>query len=140
MFSRIKLLQNRSDFTILKKGSNLAEQGTERTRSKTRKTRKFFSKIFKSEFSIFALGQNQKLGNKKTRNNISKVSEISEISEFLICTFFILFLNFFYLLLYIFFSGSLFYICNKFYTLSHRRNMISYVYILIYKIHSQQRV
>ena len=36
------------------------------TRSKTwkcRKTRKFFSEIFKSEFSILAVGQNRKLGN-----------------------------------------------------------------------------
>ena len=93
IFSRIKLLQNRSDFTILKKGSNLTEYGTERTRSKTRKTRKFFSKIFKSEFSILAVGQNQKLGNKKTRNNIS---EISEVSEFSICHFSFSFLFFFF--------------------------------------------
>ena len=53
-------------------------------RSKTWKTRKSFSEIFKSEFSILAIGQNRKLGNKKTRNNIS---EISEISEFSICHF-----------------------------------------------------
>ena len=36
------------------------------TRSKTRKSRKtrnFFSEIFKSEFSILAVGQNRKLGN-----------------------------------------------------------------------------
>ena len=50
-------------------------------RSKTWKTRKSFSEIFKSEFSILAIGQNRKLGNKKTRNNIS------EISEFSICHF-----------------------------------------------------
>ena len=58
-------------------------------RSKTRKpqkSRKFFSKIFKSDFSILAVGQNQKLRNKKTLNNIS---EISEVSEFSICHFFI---------------------------------------------------
>ena len=58
-------------------------------KSKTRKTRKFFSEIFKSEFSILAIGQNRKLGNKKTRNNISEISEISEVSEFSICHFFI---------------------------------------------------
>ena len=56
-------------------------------RSKTRKTRKFFSEISKSEFSILAIGQNRKLGNKKTRNNISEISEISEVSEFSICHF-----------------------------------------------------
>ena len=49
-------------------------------------TRKFFSEIFKSEFLILAIGQNRKLGNKKTRNNIS---EISEVSEFSISPFFI---------------------------------------------------
>ena len=58
-------------------------------RSKTRKTRKFFPEIFKSEFSIFAVGQNQKLGNKKTRTNISENSEISEVSELSICHFFV---------------------------------------------------
>ena len=58
-------------------------------RSKTRKTRKFFSQTFKSDFSILAVGQNWKLGNKKTRNNISEISEISELSEFSICHFFI---------------------------------------------------
>ena len=64
-------------------------------RSKTRKTRKsrkrreFFSEIFKSEFSILALGQNQKLGNKKTRTYISEIFDISEVSELSICHFFI---------------------------------------------------
>ena len=47
-------------------------------RSKTRKSRKFFSEIFKSEFSTLAVGQNRKLRNKNTRNNISKISEVSE--------------------------------------------------------------
>ena len=56
-------------------------------RSKTRKTWKFFSEIFKSEFSILAIGQNWKLGNKKTRNNISEISKISEVSKFSICHF-----------------------------------------------------
>ena len=78
-------------------------------RSKTRKTRKFFSEIFKSEFSILAIGQNRKLGNKKTRNNISEISEISEVSEFSICHFFIFFLIFFFVLFFTnVFSGSLF--------------------------------
>ena len=45
-----------------------------------------FSEIFKSEFSILPIGQNWKLGNKKTRNNIS---ETSEVSEFSICQSFI---------------------------------------------------
>ena len=54
--------------------------------SEISETRKFFSEIFKSEFLILAIGQNRKLGNKKTRNNIS---EISEVSEFSISLFFI---------------------------------------------------
>ena len=62
---------------------------------KTRKTRKFFSEIFKSEFSILAIVQNRKLGNKKTRNNIS---EISEFSEFSICHFFLFFFSYFFFL------------------------------------------
>ena len=45
--------------------------------------------IFKSEFSILAVGQNRKVGNKKTRNNISDISGISEVSEFSIRHFFI---------------------------------------------------
>ena len=49
---------------------------------KSRKTQKFFSKIFKFNFSILAIGQNRKVGNKKTRNIISEISEISELSEF----------------------------------------------------------
>ena len=54
-----------------------------KARSKTqkpRKTQKFFSEICKSEFWILAIGQNRKLGKKKTRNNISEISEISEVS------------------------------------------------------------
>ena len=70
------------------------------TRSKTRKTRKFFSEIFKSEFSILAVGQNRKLGNKKTRNNISEISEISKVSEFPICQFFIFQKTFFFSIFY----------------------------------------
>ena len=35
-----------------------------------------------SEFSVFVIGQNWKLGNEKTWNNIS---EISEVPKFLIC-------------------------------------------------------
>ena len=48
-----------------------------------------FSKNFKSEFSILAVGQNQKVGNKKTRNNISDIFEISNFSEFSIWYVFI---------------------------------------------------
>ena len=55
---------------------------------KTQKSQKNFSEIFKSEFSILAAVQNQKLGNKKTRN-ISEMYEISEVPEFLIWHFFI---------------------------------------------------
>ena len=62
---------------------------------KSRKSRKIFSEIFKSEFSILAVGQNRKLGNKKTRNNFSEISKISNFSEFSICHFYIFFLNFF---------------------------------------------
>ena len=60
---------------------------------KSRKSRKIFSEIFKSEFSILAVGQNRKLGNKKTRNNFSEISKISNFSEFSICHFYIFFLN-----------------------------------------------
>ena len=56
----------------------------------------FFSEIFISEFLILAKGQNRRLGNKKTRNNISEISEISEVSKFSICHFFIFFLIFFF--------------------------------------------
>ena len=48
-----------------------------------------FSKNFKSEFSILAVGQNRKVGNKKTRNNISDIFEISNFSEFSIWHVFI---------------------------------------------------
>ena len=64
-------------------------------RSKTQKPRKywkyrkFFSEIFKSEFTILVVGQNWEFGKKKTRNNISRSSEISKVSEFSICYFFI---------------------------------------------------
>ena len=64
-------------------------------RSKTQKPRKywkyrkFFSEIFKSEFTILVVGQNREFGKKKTRNNISRSSEISKVSEFSICYFFI---------------------------------------------------
>ena len=61
-------------------------------RSKTRKTWKFFSEIFKSEFSILAIGQNRKLGYKKIQNNISKISVVSKFS---VCHFFIFEKNFF---------------------------------------------
>ena len=53
---------------------------------KSRKSRKFFSQNFKSEFSILAVGQTRKLGNKETWNSFS---EISDFCEFLICHFFI---------------------------------------------------
>ena len=48
-----------------------------------------FSQEFQIRFSILAVGQNRKLGNKKTRNNFSEISEISDFSEFSICHFFI---------------------------------------------------
>ena len=56
---------------------------------KSRKSRKFFSEIFKSEFSILAAGQNRKLGNKKTRGNFHEISDFSDFSKFSICDFFI---------------------------------------------------
>ena len=68
-------------------------QGARSKTRKPRKSRKFFLEIFESEFSILAVGQNRKLGNKKTRNNIS---EISEVSEFSICHFFIFQKTFFF--------------------------------------------
>ena len=70
------------------------------TSTKTQKPRKFFSEIFKSEFSILAVGQNQQLENKKTGNNISKISEISEVPKFFICHFFIFFISLFFLFFY----------------------------------------
>ena len=42
------------------------------------------------------VGQNRKLGNKKTRNNISEISEMSEVSEFSNCHFFIFHFSIFY--------------------------------------------
>ena len=54
---------------------------------KSQKLWKLFSNIFKSEFLILAIAQNWKLGNKKTRSNISEISNIFEVFEFLICHF-----------------------------------------------------
>ena len=116
----------------------LARSKTRKTR-KSRKTRNFSSEIFKSEFSILALEQNRKLGNKKTRNNISKISDISEVSEFSICHFFIFFFFYrwiFFQDLFFTFVTSVLHFINIV-RLSHWRNMISRVYVLIYKIHSQ---
>ena len=64
-------------------------QGARSKTRKPRKSRKFFPEIFESEFSILAVEQNRKLGNKKTWNNFSKISEIFDFSEFSICHFFI---------------------------------------------------
>ena len=72
-------------------------QGARSKTRKPRKSRKFFPEIFESEFSILAVEQNRKLGNKKTRNNIS---EISEVSEFSICHFFIFQKTFFFSISY----------------------------------------
>ena len=102
---------------------NLARLKTRKT-WKSWKTQKFFSEIFQSEFSILAIGQNRKLGNKKTRNNISEISEISEVSEFSICHFFISFLIFFSVVINVF-SGSFFYICNFSSTLDKYSSFIS---------------
>ena len=52
----------------------------EKWKSGKLKTRKFFSEIFKSKFSILHYSQNRKLGFK---NFGKKFSEFSEISEFL---------------------------------------------------------
>ena len=79
--------------------------------------RNFFPGIFKSEFLILAVGQNRKLGKKKTRNNFSEISEISDFSEFSIRHFFIFFLTFLKIF-YKCFSKSLFYLCNYSPTLS----------------------
>ena len=72
----------------------------------------FFLKIFESEFPILAVGQNRKLGNKKTRNNTSEISKISEVSEFSICHIFIFFLIFFLFLEMFFQDLCLFYLCK----------------------------
>ena len=123
----------------------------------------FSAGLYKSAFFTY-----RKLGNKKTRNKISEISEISEVSEFSICHFFIFFLNFFFLfynfdlslfhfLSYFFlfftnvFSTSLFYICNYsstsyfiniIMTISLTKQDFLYLcsYVLVYKMHSQQRI
>ena len=111
---------------------------------KSRKSRKFFSEIFKSEFLILALGQNWKLWNKKTRNNFFEISKISDFCEFWFTTFSVSFLFFLSVFIncfsdYIFnFSSTLYFIDAG--RLSHSRNMISCVYVLIYKMHSQYRL
>ena len=84
---------------------------------KLRNLGNFFPGIFKSEFLILAVGQNRKLGKKKTRNNFSEISEISDFSEFSIRHFFIFFLTFLKFF-YKGFSKSLFYLCNYSPTLS----------------------
>ena len=71
-------------------------KSTNAARSKTRKPRKswkFFSEIFKSEFSILPYSQNQKLGNKKTRNTISEICESSITHFFIFQNFFSIFLT-----------------------------------------------
>ena len=60
-----------------------------------RKSRIFFPEIFKSEFSILAVRQNRKLGNKKTRNNFSEISGISDYFKISICHFFFYFFLFY---------------------------------------------
>ena len=59
----------------------MARSKTQKPR-KSRKSRKIFSEIFKSGLLILPYCQNGKLGNKKSRNNISEISKTSEISEF----------------------------------------------------------
>ena len=82
-------------------------------RSETRKpwkSRNFFSEIFKSEFSILAVRQNRKLGNKKTRNNFSEIPTFPSF-QFNTCSFsFLIFFSIF--VICFFFSNSLIYICN----------------------------
>ena len=75
---------------------NFLARSKTRKPPKSRKSRKFFPEISKSEFPILAVGQNRKLGNKKTRNDFSGIFEISDFSEFLICHIFIFLLNFFF--------------------------------------------
>ena len=74
----------------------------------------FFSEIFKSEFSILAVGQNRKLENKKTRNNISEISP--RFPSFRHATFWFSFLILFSFFINVF-SVPLSYICNYSYTL-----------------------
>ena len=86
-------------------------------RSKTRKprkSRKFFPENFKSEFSILAVGQNRKLGNKKTRNNISEI--FPRFPRFWYATFWFSFLILFSFFINVF-SVPLSYICDYSYTL-----------------------
>ena len=81
---------------------------------KSQKSRKYFSKNFQSEFSILAVGQNRKLGNKKTRNNISEISP--RFPSFRHATFWFSFLILFAFFINVF-SVPLSYICNYSYTL-----------------------
>ena len=108
---------------------------------KSRKSRKFFSEIFKSEFLILAVGQNWKVWNTKTRNNFFEVFKISDFCEFWFATFSFSFLFFLSVFISCFsdyvsnYSSTLYFIDAG--RLSHSRNMISCVYVLIYKMHSQ---
>ena len=89
---------------------NLNGQVEKSKTSEISKISEIFSKFFKSEFWVLVVGQNQKLGNKKTRNNFSEISKIFDLSEFLVCHIFIFFLNFLPFFINIF-SNSLIYIC-----------------------------
>ena len=85
-------------------------------RSKARKswkTRKVFPGIFKSEFSILAIGQNRKLRNKKSWNNIS---QIPRFTRFSICHLFIFCLSLFCLFYRCFFRIFILHMSLQFYT------------------------
>ena len=60
----------------------------------------FFSEIFKSEFSILAVGQNRKLGKKKIQNNFSEISDFSKFSNCHSFIFFLIFFLFFFFFFY----------------------------------------
>ena len=85
-------------------------------RSKARKswkTRKFFPEIFKSKFSILAIGQNRKLRNKKTWNNISEIYQVFNLPPLHFLSQFVLsFLQMFFQDLYFTFVTTVLYCIN----------------------------
>ena len=91
LFNVEAFVSERSTTRALQQNENDNDQLVSSTTWKPRKSRKSwksFSKIFKSEFSILAVGQNQKFGKKKTWTNFSEISEISNFSKFSIYHFF----------------------------------------------------
>ena len=75
-------------------------RGETRKPWKSQKSRKKFSKIFKSQFSILIVGQNRKLGNKKTWNNFPRFPRSPTFSSFRFAIFSLFKKNFLNILKY----------------------------------------